>query len=112
MRYPFKETQSKFKLTQRIQTKYSCEPGAIWFFTELHHKTGTLPSKYSGGITPIVGGKVLFFVIAMQDDSMRVSSKIFVGRASSFAFPLLLLLYFVLRYGNLGGYIWLERYLT
>lgn len=70
----------------------SSEPGAIWFFTELHHKTGTLPSKYSGGITPIVGGKVLFFVIAMQDDSMRVSSKIFVGRASSFAFPLLLLL--------------------
>jgi cephalosporin-C deacetylase-like acetyl esterase len=70
----------------------SSEPGAVWFFTELEAESGALFSIYTGTIVPLVIGKVLFFIITMQDDSTQISSRIYVGNAGSFFFPFLLVL--------------------
>jgi pimeloyl-ACP methyl ester carboxylesterase len=70
----------------------SSEPGAVWFFTELEAESGPLFGIYTGTIVPLVIGKVLFFVIAMQEDSTQISSKVYAGDAGSFFFPLLLVL--------------------
>jgi hypothetical protein len=68
----------------------SSEPGAVWFFTELETEREPLFNTYAGTITPLAIGKVLFFIITMQDDSTQTSSRIFVGNAGSFFFPFLL----------------------
>ncbi|PNX50948.1 MAG: hypothetical protein BV458_12290 [Thermoplasmata archaeon M9B2D] len=70
----------------------SSEPGAVWFFIELEAERGALFDTYTGTIVPLVIGKVLFFIITMQEDSTQISSKIYVGNAGSFFFPLLLIL--------------------
>jgi pimeloyl-ACP methyl ester carboxylesterase len=70
----------------------SNEPGAVWFFTELKAGSGTLHEFYTGEIVPLSIGKVLFFIVLMQEDSIQISSRIFVSSAGSFVFPALLVL--------------------
>jgi pimeloyl-ACP methyl ester carboxylesterase len=70
----------------------SSEPGAVWFFTQLEGENGALFNTYTGTIVPLAIGKVLFFVITMQDDSTQISSRIYVGNAGSFFFPVLLVI--------------------
>jgi hypothetical protein len=68
----------------------SSEPGAVWFFTQLPKDPGGFSDSFTGAITPVKIGKVFFFVVAIQDDSVRITSRIFVGAAGSIFFPLLL----------------------
>ena len=70
----------------------SGEPGAVWFFSELQRKSDTPSNVFAADIVPLAAGKVLFYAIAMQDDSLRLSSRIFAGTAGSITFPLLLVL--------------------
>jgi pimeloyl-ACP methyl ester carboxylesterase len=70
----------------------SGEPGAVWFFTELEAGEGTLSKIYTGEIVPLSMGKVLFFIVFMQEDSVQISSRVYVETAGSFFFPVLLVL--------------------
>lgn len=70
----------------------SGEPGAVWFFSELRSKSNTPTNVFTADIVPLAAGKVLFYAIAMQDDSLRLSSRVFIGTAGSITFPLLLVL--------------------
>jgi pimeloyl-ACP methyl ester carboxylesterase len=70
----------------------SSEPGAVWFSTELEAGVGALSNIYTGEITPLALGKVLFFIVVMQEDSVQISSEIYVENAGSYFFPVLLVL--------------------
>jgi hypothetical protein len=70
----------------------SSEPGAVWFSTELEPGSGALFKSFEGEIVPLANGKILFFVVIMQEDSIQMSSRIFVGTAGSIFFPVLLIL--------------------
>ncbi|MFW9832742.1 MAG: alpha/beta hydrolase family protein [Candidatus Thorarchaeota archaeon] len=70
----------------------SSEPGAVWLYTELKSDSTVSSTIYSGEIVPLTIGKVLFFVVTVQEDSTRTSSGVFVRRAGSFLFPALLIL--------------------
>ena len=70
----------------------SSEPGAVWASIELEPVSGALFKHYTGEIVPLATGKVLFFVVIMQEDSIQISSRIFVGAAGSIFFPVLLIL--------------------
>ncbi|MFW9805603.1 MAG: alpha/beta hydrolase [Candidatus Thorarchaeota archaeon] len=70
----------------------SSEPGAVWLFDELKADDGSSSSVYTGEIVPLTIGKVLFFIITIQEDSTYISSKIFVGTAGSILFPVLLII--------------------
>ena len=70
----------------------SSEPGAIWLHAQLNSGTGPLSNLYTGEILPLTIGKVLFFVMTVQEDSTQISSEIFVGKAGSILFPVLLIL--------------------
>ncbi len=68
------------------------EPGAVWLISELNEQSDTPSNVFTTEIVPLVAGKVLFYAIVMQDDSMRVTSRIFEETAGSLVFPLLLVL--------------------
>jgi pimeloyl-ACP methyl ester carboxylesterase len=70
----------------------SSEPGAVWLHTELKADSSGLSNIYSGELVPLTIGKVLFFIVTVQEDSTRISSEIFVGNAGSLLFPVLLIL--------------------
>ena len=70
----------------------SSEPGAVWLYTELEADSSSLSTSYSGEIAPLTIGKVLFFVVTVQEDSTRISSQVFVRNAGSLLFPILLIL--------------------
>jgi pimeloyl-ACP methyl ester carboxylesterase len=70
----------------------SGEPGAVWFFTELEAGEGALSKIYTGEIVPLSMGKVLFFIVFTQEDSVQISSRVYVETAGSFFFPALLVL--------------------
>ncbi len=67
------------------------EPGAVWFFIELPKATKAISDTFVGTIAPVNIGKVLFFVVAIQDDTMRITSRIFTSTAGSYFFPYLLI---------------------
>jgi pimeloyl-ACP methyl ester carboxylesterase len=68
----------------------SSEPGAVWFFTELEPESGPFLNMYTGEIVPLAIGKVLFFIVTLQKDSVQISSRIYTGSAGSVFFPILL----------------------
>jgi len=70
----------------------SSEPGAVWFFTQLPEGTGDKADSFTGAITPLKIGRVLFFVVAIQDDGVKISSRLFISNAGSFLFPFLLVI--------------------
>ncbi|NHI89237.1 MAG: hypothetical protein EAX87_06910 [Candidatus Thorarchaeota archaeon] len=84
----------------------SSEPGAVWLYTELRNNSGAVPNVYSGEFVPLTIGKVLFFVTTIQEDSAQISSRVFVGRAGSILFPLLLILSSIGLLGAIHLHMW------
>ncbi|MBN2230685.1 MAG: acetylxylan esterase [Candidatus Thorarchaeota archaeon] len=82
--------------TQNTDSVFLCwrssEPGAIWFHTELKAEIGSATNIYAGEIIPIDTGKILFFVITIQEDLVQTSSDIYEGSAGSSFFPILLVI--------------------
>ncbi len=70
----------------------SSEPGALWLSTELKDSSSPSPNVYSGEIVPLTMGKVLLFVVSLQEDSTQISSEILIGKSGSVLFPVLLVL--------------------
>ena len=68
----------------------SSEPGAVWYFTQMSNGSDAMSDRYTGAITPLKIGKVLFFVVTIQDDGVEISSRILVTSAGSILFPLML----------------------
>jgi cephalosporin-C deacetylase-like acetyl esterase len=84
----------------------SSEPGAVWLYTELKDNSGSLPNVYSGEFVPLTIGKVLFFVTTVQEDSTQISSRVFMGKAGSILFPLLLILSSIGLLGAIHLHMW------
>ncbi len=70
----------------------SGEPGAVWSISEMKESNEGNSDIYSSAIIPWTIGKVSFFVIVAQEDSIQFSSAIHTGNAGSVLFPLLLVL--------------------